>query len=56
MPENHADPSGNTAAFRAFAHTVEPEAPAAASRTPLFVGAAAVAVVLVVLLAWLVLS
>ncbi|MCX4389695.1 hypothetical protein OG777_22575 [Micromonospora peucetia] len=56
MPENHTDPSGNTAAFRAFAHTVEPETPAGASRTPLLVGAAAVVVVLVALLAWLALS
>ncbi|SCL66202.1 hypothetical protein GA0070606_4275 [Micromonospora citrea] len=56
MPENHTDPSGNTAAFRAFAETAEPEAPAGASRTPLLVGAAVVAVVLVALLAWLALG
>ncbi|MER7331520.1 MULTISPECIES: hypothetical protein [unclassified Micromonospora] len=56
MPENHTDPSGNTAAFRAFANTAEPEAPAGASRTPLLVGAGAVAVVLVALLAWLTLG
>ncbi|MEU4770609.1 hypothetical protein [Micromonospora sp. NPDC023644] len=56
MPENQTDPSGNTAAFRAFAHTAEPEAPAGASRTPMLVGAAAVAVVVVALLAWLALS
>ncbi|MBQ1071824.1 hypothetical protein KBX06_01370 [Micromonospora sp. C31] len=56
MAENRTDPSGNTEAFRAYAHTAEPEAPAGASRTPLLVGAAAVAVVLVALLAWLALS
>ncbi|MER7416275.1 hypothetical protein ABT346_05720 [Micromonospora peucetia] len=56
MPENHMDPSGNTEAFRAFAHTNEPESSAGASRTPLLVGVAAVAVVLVALLAWLGLS
>ncbi|MEV5767538.1 hypothetical protein AB0L34_23645 [Micromonospora sp. NPDC052213] len=56
MPENHTDPSGNTAAFRAFANTAEPEAPAGASRTPLLVGVAVAAVVLVALVAWLALS
>lgn len=57
MAENYSDPSGNTAAFRAFANTPETEAPAAAaSRTPLLVGAAVVGVVLVALVAWLALS
>lgn len=56
MAENRTDPSGNTEAFRAYAHPAEPEAPAGASRTPLLVGAAAVAVVLVALLAWRALS
>ncbi|MEH1100230.1 hypothetical protein [Micromonospora sp. CPCC 205561] len=56
MPENQPDPSGNTEAFRAFAHTAAPQAPARASRTPLLVGGAVVAVVLVALLAWLALG
>ncbi|MFC4021639.1 hypothetical protein ACFOW4_27400 [Micromonospora sp. GCM10011542] len=57
MPENYTDPSGNTEAFRAFAQPAEP-APAAAtpSRTPLVIGAAVVAVLLVILVAWLALS
>lgn len=56
MSENYSDPSGNTEAFRAFANSPEPAAPAAANRTPLLVGAAAVVVVLVVLVAWLALG
>ncbi|SIR63740.1 hypothetical protein [Micromonospora avicenniae] len=54
MPENYTDPSGNTEAFRAFAHTPEPSAPAAApSRLPMIVGAAVVVVVLVAVAVWL---
>ncbi|MEU6075521.1 hypothetical protein [Micromonospora sp. NPDC047074] len=56
MVEKHTDPSGNTEAFRAFANTAEPKAPAGASRTPLLAGAAVVVVVLVALLAWLALG
>ncbi len=53
MSDTHADPSGNTEAFRAFA--TEPEAAAPQpSRLPLIIGIAAV-VVVVALLAWLVL-
>ncbi|MEU4676807.1 hypothetical protein [Micromonospora sp. NPDC023737] len=54
MPENYTDPSGNTEAFRAFAHTPEPAVPAATpSRLPMIVGAAVVAVVLVAVAVWL---
>ncbi|WP_199562230.1 hypothetical protein [Micromonospora deserti] len=57
MAENHTDPSGNTEAFRAFANTPEPEAATGtATRMPLLVGAAAVAVVLVALAGWLALA
>ncbi|WP_165947353.1 hypothetical protein [Micromonospora sp. 15K316] len=53
MSENYTDPSGNTEAFRAFAHTPEPAAPAAtASRVPMIVGAAVVVVVLVAVAVW----
>ncbi|MER7458579.1 hypothetical protein [Micromonospora sp. NPDC126480] len=55
MAENYSDPSGNTEAFRAFASTPEPAAPAA-NRTPLLIGAAAVVLVLAVLVAWLALG
>ncbi|MEW2381726.1 hypothetical protein AB0873_06505 [Micromonospora sp. NPDC047707] len=55
MPENYSDPAGNTEAFRAFANTPEPPAPAA-GRAPLLVGAVVAAVVLVVLAAWLALG
>ncbi|WP_405104915.1 hypothetical protein OG559_16825 [Micromonospora sp. NBC_01405] len=58
MSDKYLDPSGNTEQFRAFAHTPEAGAPTtpAASRAPLFVGAAVVAVVLVALVAWLALD
>ena len=53
MPDNSVDPSGNTAAFRAFSKEA-PQEPAAASRTPLIIGAAVVAVLVIALLVWLV--
>lgn len=56
MPDNYSDPAGNTAAFRTFANTPEPEAPAVGGRAPLLVGAAVAAVVLIVLAAWLALG
>ncbi|MEU5938861.1 hypothetical protein ABZ807_06665 [Micromonospora sp. NPDC047548] len=59
MSDEYMDPSGNTEQFRAFAHA-EPAAPAApaevASRLPLLVGAAVVAVLLVAVAAWLALG
>ncbi len=51
MAENYTDPSGNTEAFRAFAHTDAPAEPA--SRTGLIVGAVVVAAVLLALAGWL---
>jgi hypothetical protein len=55
MPDNTADPSGNTEAFRAFTQSAPDEAPTP-SRTPLIIGAAAAAVVVVALLAWLIIG
>ncbi|KOX03961.1 hypothetical protein ACWD6L_03825 [Micromonospora profundi] len=55
MAENYTDPSGNTEAFRAFTQTPEAagstESP---SRLPLIIGVAAVVVLLVAVVAWLV--
>jgi hypothetical protein len=51
MSDNSVDPSGNTEAFRAF--TNAPPEPAAASRTPLIIGGAVVAVVVLALILWL---
>ncbi|MFF3864871.1 hypothetical protein [Micromonospora sp. NPDC001898] len=58
MSDKYLDPSGNTEQFRAFAHAPEAGAPTtpAASQVPLVGGAAVVAVVLVVLVAWLALA
>ena len=44
------DPSGNTEAFRAFTEKAPDER--AAGRTPLIIGVAAVAVVLVAVIIW----
>ena len=51
MPDNPVDPSGNTEAFQAF--TNAPQEPETASRTPLIVGAAVAAVVVLALILWL---
>ncbi len=53
MPDNSVDPSGNTEAFRAFTENA-PQEPATASRTPLIVGAAIGALVLLAVIVWLV--
>lgn len=53
MPDNSVDPSGNTEAFRAFTQNA-PQEPPAPSKTPLIVGVAVVAVVLIAVLAWLI--
>jgi len=45
------DPSGNTEAFQAFTENA-PEEPATASRTPLIIGAAIVAVVVIAVIIW----
>ena len=55
MPDNTVDPSGNTEAFRAFTQST-PQEPPAATKTPLIVGAAAVAIILIALIAWLALG
>ena len=52
MSDNSVDPSGNTEAFRAFTQSA-PQEPAPASKTPLIIGVAVVAVVLIALIAWL---
>jgi hypothetical protein len=52
MPDNRVDPSGNTEAFRAFSQDA-PQEPATASKTPLIIGGAVVAVVVIALLVWL---
>ena len=56
MPDNTVDPSGNTEAFRAFTQSTPQEPPAAASKTPLIIGGAVVAIVLIALIAWLALG
>ena len=55
MPDNTVDPSGNTEAFRAFTQST-PQEPPAPSKTPLIIGAVAVAIVLIALIAWLALG
>jgi hypothetical protein len=52
MPDNMADPSGNTEAFRAFTEKT-PQEPVQASKTPLIIGAVAVAIVVIAVIAWL---
>lgn len=51
MPNEYADPSGNTQAFRAFAQTTEPPAPAP-SRLPLLIGLGVAAVLAIAVLVW----
>ena len=53
MSDNSVDPSGNTEAFRAFSQNA-PQEPPAASKTPIIVGAAVLAVVLIAVIVWLV--
>jgi hypothetical protein len=53
MSDNSVDPSGNTEAFRAFTQSTPQEEPAP-SKTPLIVGIAVGAVVLIALVVWLV--
>jgi hypothetical protein len=50
MSDNSVDPSGNTEAFRAF--TDAPQEPAASRRTPLIVGGAVLAVIVLALIVW----
>jgi hypothetical protein len=53
MPDDAADPSMNTEAFRAF--TDQPQEPEAASRTPLIIGGVVVAVIAIAVILWAVL-
>jgi hypothetical protein len=53
MSDEYRDTSGNTEAFRVFAQKPDPAADQAPSRLPLLIGAAAVAVVVIALVAWL---
>lgn len=53
MSDNSVDPSGNTEAFRAFTQSTPAEEPAAASKTPMIVIGAVVAVVLIGVIVWL---
>ena len=53
MPDEAADPSMNTEAFRAFSQTPEEAAPA--SKTPLIIGGIVAAVVVVAVILWAVL-
>jgi len=55
MPDNSVDPSGNTEAFRAFTQSAPQESPAA-SKTPLIIAGAVVAVALIALVVWLAVS
>ncbi|MGN9906447.1 hypothetical protein ACTMTJ_02740 [Phytohabitans sp. LJ34] len=52
MSDEYVDPSGNTEAFRSFAQAPA-EAEKAPSRLPLIIGVAVLAVILVVLIAFL---
>jgi uncharacterized protein involved in exopolysaccharide biosynthesis len=52
MSDNSVDPSGNTQAFQAFSQAA-PQEPPAASKTPLIIGGAVVAVLLLALFVWL---
>ncbi|MFC6014753.1 hypothetical protein ACFP2T_00880 [Plantactinospora solaniradicis] len=56
MAEQHPDPSGNTEAFRVFAHSTEPAAVEPTSRLPLIIGIAIAVAVLAVLVGWLALG
>jgi hypothetical protein len=55
MPDNYADPSGNTQAFRTFAQRAEPAAEPPSKR-PVIIGVVAAAVVVIALLGWFALN
>lgn len=55
MPDNSVDPSGNTEAFKAFTKATPQDQPAA-SKTPLIVGGAVLAALLIALVIWLAVS
>lgn len=53
MSDENIDPSGNTAAFRAFASTPEPAVNEPSSRAPLLVGVGFAALLVLALALWL---
>lgn len=52
MSDNSVDPSGNTEAFKAFTSAAPEETPAV-SKTPWIIAGVLIAIIAVVLLAWL---
>ena len=52
MPDEYADPSGNTEAFRAFAQSPDPAGKPAPSKLPVIIGSAVLAVLLIALAVW----
>jgi len=56
MTAENADPSGNTAAFRAFANAPEPTESESSSKTPLLFGIAFATILVVALALWLALG
>lgn len=56
MTDENVDPSGNTAAFRAFANAPEPTANESSSKTPLLLGVGFAAILVVALALWLALG
>lgn len=56
MSEENIDPSGNTAAFRAFANTPEPAVSEPPAKTPLFLGIGFAALLVLALALWLALG
>ncbi|MBE1487185.1 hypothetical protein [Plantactinospora soyae] len=56
MADQHPDPSGNTEAFRVFAHPTEPATVEPTSRLPLIIGVAVAVALLAALIGWLALG
>lgn len=56
MTAENADPSGNTAAFRAFVNAPEPTANEPSSKAPLFLGIGVATVLVLALALWLALG
>lgn len=56
MSDENIDPSGNTAAFRAFASSPEPAVSEPSSRTPLLLGAGFAGLLVLALVLWLALG
>lgn len=56
MPDTFQDPSGNTAAFRAFAHPAEAPAAKPAPNLPMIIGGLVAVAVVLALIGWLALG